>query len=172
MVASDDDMSDAIAINNEDKKGNEVIKNNERIERDEKSDDYEVDDINKVAKIERHEDISQCNNGNNLPGSVARDDVDMNIMHPIHQSDDDHEDDDHTSTWKANIDHHEKQNIVNTPAGRTVTRTHSDFIRNDGTFEFLTSAEPEDATIGSLVRVMWNPGTGSSSCWVQGEIYK
>ena len=67
-----------------------IINNDERIESDEKSDDYEINDINKVAKIERHEDISQSNNGNNLPGSVARNEVDMNIMHPIHQSDDGH----------------------------------------------------------------------------------
>ena len=38
--------------------------------------------------------------------------------------------------------------------------------------EFLTEAEPSTAIIGSLVRFMWNPGTGTSLCWVQGEVEK
>ena len=38
--------------------------------------------------------------------------------------------------------------------------------------EFVTEAEPSTAIIGSLVRFMWNPGTGKSLCWIQGEIYR
>ena len=38
--------------------------------------------------------------------------------------------------------------------------------------EFLTEAEPRAADIGSTVRFMWNPGTGTSLCWVQGEVAK
>ena len=99
---------------------------------------------------------------------------DMNIMHPILQSDNSHEDVDHTGhivtdTCKANIDN---QNVINDPAGGTIIGNYSNFSKDTKTFEFLTSAEPKSATIGSLVRFMWNPGTGSSSCWVQGEIYK
>ena len=38
--------------------------------------------------------------------------------------------------------------------------------------EFLTGSDPSDATIGSLVRFMWNPGNNSSICWIQGQIAK
>ena len=38
--------------------------------------------------------------------------------------------------------------------------------------EFLTEVEPRSAIIGSIVRFMWNPGTGTSLCWVQGEVEK
>ena len=56
-------------------------------------------------------------------------------------------------------------------------KTVSDNSENDVTkitkvLEFLTEAEPSSAIIGSLVRFMWNPGTGSSLCWVQGEVEK
>ena len=36
--------------------------------------------------------------------------------------------------------------------------------------EFLTDVEPKSATIDSIMRFMWNPGTGTSLCWVQGEV--
>ena len=56
-------------------------------------------------------------------------------------------------------------------------KTVSDNSENDVTkitkvLEFLTEAEPSTAIIGSLVRFMWNPGTGTSLCWVQGEVEK
>ena len=56
-------------------------------------------------------------------------------------------------------------------------KTVSDNSENDVTkitkvLEFLTEAEPSTATFGSLVRFMWNPGTGTSLCWVQGEVDK
>ena len=36
----------------------------------------------------------------------------------------------------------------------------------------MTDSDPSAAVIGSLVRFMWNPGTGSSLYWVQGEVAK
>ena len=56
-------------------------------------------------------------------------------------------------------------------------KTVSDNSENDVTkitkvLEFLTESDPSGATIGSLVRFMWNPGTGTSLCWVQGEVEK
>ena len=56
-------------------------------------------------------------------------------------------------------------------------KTVSDNSENDVTkitkvLEFLTEAEPSSAIIGSLVRFMWNPSTGNSLCWVQGEVQK
>ena len=56
-------------------------------------------------------------------------------------------------------------------------KTVSDNSENDVTkvtkvLEFLIESDPSAAIIGSLVRFMWNPGTGSSLCWVQGEVAK
>ena len=36
----------------------------------------------------------------------------------------------------------------------------------------MTGSDPSEATIGSLVRFMWNPGNNSSICWIQGQIAK
>ena len=36
----------------------------------------------------------------------------------------------------------------------------------------VTKIEPSRATIGSIVRFMWNPGTETTLCWVQGEVEK
>ena len=56
-------------------------------------------------------------------------------------------------------------------------KTVSDNPENDATkvtkaLEFLTVAEPSAATTGSTVRFMWNPQTGTSLCWIQGEVVK
>ena len=56
-------------------------------------------------------------------------------------------------------------------------KTVSDNSENDVTkitkvVEFLHESDPSAATTGSLIRFMWNPGTGTSLCWVQGEIDK
>ena len=56
-------------------------------------------------------------------------------------------------------------------------KTVSDNPKNDATkvnkaLEFLTAAEPSAATEGSTVRFMWNPQTGTSLCWIQGEVVK
>ena len=56
-------------------------------------------------------------------------------------------------------------------------KTVSDNPENDATkvtnaLEFLTEAEPSAATEGSKVRFMWNPQTGNSLCWIQGEVIK
>ena len=63
VVVCDDDKNDAIASNDEDEKGNAIINTDEKIESDEKGNSYEINDINKVAEIERHEVIAQRNNG-------------------------------------------------------------------------------------------------------------
>ena len=54
-------------------------------------------------------------------------------------------------------------------------KTVSDNPENDATkvtnaLEFLTEAEPSAAIKGSTVRFMWNPQTGNSLCWIQGEV--
>ena len=56
-------------------------------------------------------------------------------------------------------------------------KTVSDNSENDVTkitkvLEFLIESDPSAAIIGSLVRFMWNLGTGTSLCWVQGEVAK
>ena len=56
-------------------------------------------------------------------------------------------------------------------------KTVSDNSENDVTkitkvLEFLIESDPSAAIIGSLVRFMWNPGTGTSLCWVQGNVAK
>ena len=56
-------------------------------------------------------------------------------------------------------------------------KTVSDNSENDATkvtkvLEFLTEAEPSAAITGSTVRFMWNPQTGTSLCWIQGEVVK
>ena len=48
--------------------------------------------------------------------------------------------------------------------------TENDVIKVTKMLEFLTEVEPKSAIIGSIVRFMWNPGTGTSLCWVQGEV--
>ena len=50
--------------------------------------------------------------------------------------------------------------------------TGNDVAKVTKMFEFLTEIEPSRATIGSIVRFMWNPGTGTTLCWVQGEVEK
>ena len=54
---------------------------------------------------------------------------------------------------------------------RTVSdNTGNDTIKVTKMSEFLTEVEPKSAIIGSIVRFMWNPGTRTSLCWVQGEV--
>ena len=54
---------------------------------------------------------------------------------------------------------------------RTVSdSTGNDTIKVTKMLEFFTNMEPKNATIGSIVRFMWNPGTGTSLCWLQGEV--
>ena len=60
---------------------------------------------------------------------------------------------------------------------RNGKKTVSDNAGNDVAkvtklLEFLTEIEPSRATIGSIVRFMCNPGTGTTLCWVQGEVEK
>ena len=50
--------------------------------------------------------------------------------------------------------------------------TGNDVIKVTKMLEFLTEVEPRSAIIGSIVRFMWNPGTGTSLCQVQGKICK
>ena len=38
--------------------------------------------------------------------------------------------------------------------------------------QFLTEVEPKEATIKTIVRFLWNPGNGTTLCWMQGEIDK
>ena len=38
--------------------------------------------------------------------------------------------------------------------------------------EFLTEAEPRAPDVGSMVRFMWNPGTGTSLCWFKEKSQK
>ena len=54
---------------------------------------------------------------------------------------------------------------------RTVSdNTGNDTIKVTKVLEFLTNTEPKNATIGSIVRFMWNPGNGNTLCWLQGEV--
>ena len=54
---------------------------------------------------------------------------------------------------------------------RTISdSTGNDTIKVTKMLEFLTDMEPKNATIGSIVRFMWNPGNGTSLCWLQGEV--
>ena len=48
--------------------------------------------------------------------------------------------------------------------------TGNDVIKVTKMLEFLDEVEPRSAIIGSIVRFMWIPGTGTSLCWVQGEV--
>ena len=48
----------------------------------------------------------------------------------------------------------------------------NDVVKVTKMFEFLTEIEPSRAIIGSIVRFMWNPGTETTLCWVQGEVEK
>ena len=74
----------------------------------------------------------------------------------------------------ANINSHRNPDVNDDSArGLTVSdNSENDVIKDTTTLEFLTKAKPRAATIGSLVRFMWNPGTGTSLCWVQGKICK
>ena len=68
-------------------------------------------------------------------------------------------------------------NVVKISGRKNGKKTVSNNSENDVTIvtkvlEFLTDSNPSDATIGSLIRFMWNPGTNSSICWIQGEIAK
>ena len=54
-------------------------------------------------------------------------------------------------------------------------KTVSDNPENDATkvtsaLKFLIEPEPSAAVKGSTVRFMWNPQTGNSLCWIQGEV--
>ena len=40
----------------------------------------------------------------------------------------------------------------------------NDVIKVTKMLEFLTEVEPKSAVIGSIVRFMWNPGTGTTLC--------
>ena len=56
-------------------------------------------------------------------------------------------------------------------------RTVSDDKSNDTitvtkVLQFLTEVEPKEARIGTIVRFLWNPGNGTTFCWMQGEIDK
>ena len=48
----------------------------------------------------------------------------------------------------------------------------NDTIKVTKVLQFLTDVEPKKATIGTIVRFMWNPGNGTTLCWMQGEIDK
>ena len=48
----------------------------------------------------------------------------------------------------------------------------NDTIKVTKVLQFLTEVEPKKATIGTIVRFMWNPGNGTTLCWLQGEIDK
>ena len=50
--------------------------------------------------------------------------------------------------------------------------SENDVTKTTKVLELLTEADPSAAIIGSLVRFTWNPGTGTSLCWVQGEVEK
>ena len=50
--------------------------------------------------------------------------------------------------------------------------SENDVMKITKVVEFLHESDPSAATTGSLIRFMWNPGTGTSLCWVQGEIDK
>ena len=54
-------------------------------------------------------------------------------------------------------------------------KTVSDNPDNDATkvtsaLKFLVEPEPSAASKGSTIRFMWDPKTGNSLCWIQGEI--
>ena len=54
---------------------------------------------------------------------------------------------------------------------RTISdSTGNDTIKVNKMLEFLTDTEPKNATIGSIVRFMWNPGNRTCLCWLQGEV--
>ena len=71
----------------------------------------------------------------------------MNIMHPIPQTDNSHEDVDYTGhivkeTCNANINSHENQDVNDDSAGGSAVSNYSkiDVIKDTKTFEFLTNA--------------------------------
>ena len=56
---------------------------------------------------------------------------------------------------------------------RTISDDKSnDTIKVTKVLQFLTNTEPKEAKIGAIVHFMWNPGNGTTLCWVQGEIDK
>ena len=120
---------------------------------------------------------NQKHDTNKLPGDVVNTNVEKNIMYSIPQADNYHNDDGHTGHMlkercNANINSHRNPDVNDDSArGLTVSdNSENDVIKDTTTLEFLTKAKPRAATIGSLVRFMWNPGAGTSSCWVQGKI--
>ena len=48
----------------------------------------------------------------------------------------------------------------------------NDTIKVTKVLQFLTEVDPKKATIGTIVQFMWNPGNGTTLCWLQGEIDK
>ena len=48
----------------------------------------------------------------------------------------------------------------------------NDTITVTKVLQFLTEVEPKEATIGTIVCFLWNPGNGTTLCWMQGEIDK
>ena len=66
-------------------------------------------------------------------------------------------------------------NVVKFSGRKDDKKTVRNISENDVTIvtkvlEFLTGSDPSEATLGSLVRFMWNPGNNSSICWIQGQI--
>ena len=60
---------------------------------------------------------------------------------------------------------------------RNGKRTVSDDNSNETTtvtkvLQFLTEVEPKEATIGTIVWFIWNPGNGTTLCWMQGKMCK
>ena len=46
----------------------------------------------------------------------------------------------------------------------------NDTIKVTKVLQFLPEADPKKATIKSILRFLWNPGNGTTLCWLQGEI--
>ena len=42
----------------------------------------------------------------------------------------------------------------------------NDIIKVTKVLQFLTEVEPKKATIGTIVRFMWNPENGTNICWL------
>ena len=195
------DVSNGVASNDEDDKNNGVASNDEGDKSNGISSNDESDEINKVARnIEGIEIVSndesdkkedtddkvfkissnyQKHDTNKLPGDVVNTNVEENIMYSILQADIYHNNDGHTGhmlkeRFNTNINSHRNPDVNDDSArGLTVSdNSENDVTKGTTALEFLTKAERRAATIGSLVRFMWNPGTETSLCWVQGVIYK
>ena len=64
--------------------------------------------------------------------------------------------------------------ILSKKNGKRTISDHkgNDTIKVTKVLQFLTEVDPKKATIGTIVRFMWNPGNGTTLCWLQGEIDK